>query len=85
MNLQNLEQYCEQLGVLVQVVPKGMQLIPPARSVEHLDHNPHLTAEQNRLEELWYHHADDEQNANGEEQHMHAEGVLLDEGIGSWD
>lgn len=52
MNLNDLEAYCEQLGVLINVVPRGTFLIPPEARVEQLDHNPLLRNQKEKLEYL---------------------------------
>lgn len=52
MNLNDLEAYCEQLGVLVKVVPRETYLIPPEARVEQLDHNPLLRTQKDHLDYL---------------------------------
>jgi len=53
MDLKNLEAYCKEIGVLVQVVPRGMALLPPSETVEQLGHNPNLGDEKKQLDCLF--------------------------------
>lgn len=50
-----LSEFCDQLGVSVQMVPHGVELLPPTQSVEDLGkHNDRsLKEQQQRLEELY--------------------------------
>jgi len=52
-NLDSLEMFCEQLGVLIQVVPKEMVILPPTQNVNTLGHNPNLNDERNKLDYLF--------------------------------
>jgi hypothetical protein len=47
--LEELNAMCETLGVFVQVVPEGVEIIPPLHNVKHLGHNPKLQNEKNYL------------------------------------
>ncbi len=53
--LESLHEFCEQLGVTVQVVPDGVELLPPTQAVEDLGkHNDRtLKQQQQMLEELY--------------------------------
>lgn len=55
MNLEALENYCVQIGVEVQVIPKGMgmNLTPPKESVLNLGLNPNLEQEMKMLDYLF--------------------------------
>lgn len=53
MNLEELEYNCDELGVFVQVVPKGMHIAPPTASVEILGHNPNLRVQQYMLDYIF--------------------------------
>lgn len=45
-----MDKFCERLGVYVQLVPKGVELIPPSQNVEEFGiSNNHLREQQNRL------------------------------------
>lgn len=52
-DLESLESYCTQLGVFVQVVPRGMEVLPPTANVEELGHNPKLKDEKSELNYLF--------------------------------
>ena len=48
--MNSLDDLCEKLGVYVQVVPYGVELIPPSQRVEQLGrHNRSLREQQNHL------------------------------------
>lgn len=51
--LRDLEEYCDPLGVQVQVVPKGTSLVPPSDAAETLDHNPYLNQQRDELENIF--------------------------------
>lgn len=52
--LDSLESMCDALGVFVQVVPEGMEIVPPSQNVQNLgQHNPHLREEKNHLDYLF--------------------------------
>jgi geranylgeranyl pyrophosphate synthase len=53
VSLENLDDFCDTLGVYVQVVPDGIDLIPPTQMVKSLGHNPDLKEEQHRLNYLF--------------------------------
>jgi len=53
INLESLEAYCETIGVQVQVVPRGTNLVPPSGTVEELNHTPTLDQKQAHLEQLF--------------------------------
>jgi hypothetical protein len=53
MKLEFLENYCEQIGVEVQVVPEGMKLKPPTESTLNLGVNPNLEEEVKMLDYLF--------------------------------
>lgn len=55
MNLEQLEAYCETLGVPVQIIPDGANIRPPTENVEELNHNPNLKEETRRLDYLFEH------------------------------
>lgn len=59
MELHGLEAYCAELGVLVQVVPRGMDLLPPTAVVDQLGHNPNLTEEKKHLAHIFERSASD--------------------------
>jgi len=49
--LEDLESLCDALGVFVQVVPEGTEIVPPTQSVQNLgQHSPHLKEEKSHLE-----------------------------------
>lgn len=73
MNLENLKQYCRSIGVQVQVVPSGMELVPPSERVKELWHDPNLRDHKNTLE-----------NLIGRNQ-VQASGVVLDDYGSSWE
>ena len=72
MNLQDLEDYCRELGVFVQVVPEGMELLPPLENVKELGHDPNLGDKKHHLDSVFDMVQVDEP------------GVVVDEG-GSWE
>jgi hypothetical protein len=75
MNLENLEEYCRSIGVYVQVVPTGMELVPPAERVDELWHDPNLRDNKNSLE-----------NLIGMKQQVQATpGIVLDDYGSSWE
>lgn len=50
LSLDALNEFCETLGVYVQVIPDGVELIPPQQNVEQLgQHNRSLKDQQNHL------------------------------------
>jgi len=51
--LQELESFCDPIGVEIQVVPKGTYLVPPSDTVDTLDHNPYLNQARENLENLF--------------------------------
>jgi hypothetical protein len=53
MKLEFLENYCEQIGVEIQVVPEGMKLKPPTENVLNLGVNPNLEEEMKMLDYLF--------------------------------
>eukprot|EP00551_Chaetoceros_affinis_P000215 CAMPEP_0203644610 /NCGR_PEP_ID=MMETSP0088-20131115/10020_1 /ASSEMBLY_ACC=CAM_ASM_001087 /TAXON_ID=426623 /ORGANISM="Chaetoceros affinis, Strain CCMP159" /LENGTH=286 /DNA_ID=CAMNT_0050501189 /DNA_START=468 /DNA_END=1328 /DNA_ORIENTATION=- len=53
MNLDSLEQYCETIGVDVQVVPEGTDLKPPKEKAFNLGLNPDLEKEMELLDYLF--------------------------------
>ena len=53
MNLDSLEQYCETIGVDVQVVPEGTDLKPPKEKALNLGLNPDLEKEMELLDYLF--------------------------------
>lgn len=53
MKLEFLENYCEQIGVEIQVVPEGMKLKPPTDNVLNLGLNPNLKEEMKMLDYLY--------------------------------
>lgn len=74
--LDALEVSCEALGVFVQVVPKGMDLLPPRETAKVLGaHNPFLRGAQHNLDYVF-------EMANAE---LEEAGVLVTEAVGSWD
>jgi hypothetical protein len=52
-NLENLTTNCDSLGVFVQVVPEGMELIPPSQNVKKFGHNPTLRDSKSDLDYLF--------------------------------
>jgi Protein of unknown function (DUF3110) len=53
VDLRSLELYCEQLGVFVQVVPRGMDIRPPTQNVEEFGYNPLLKEQKSQLDYLF--------------------------------
>ncbi|CAB9497820.1 Protein of unknown function (DUF3110) [Seminavis robusta] len=52
--LDALESFCDMLGIFVQVVPDGMEILPPTKNVQTLGkHNRHLKEEKNRLDYIF--------------------------------
>jgi Protein of unknown function (DUF3110) len=52
--LDSVESFCDMLGIFVQVVPEGMEILPPTRNVQHLGkHNPHLKEEKSHLDYIF--------------------------------
>lgn len=78
MKLEFLEEYCKQIGVEVQVVPKGMKLKPPTENVLNLGLNPNLEEEMKMLDYLF--------QISGSESSIEAESVDgEDAGDGAWE
>jgi len=50
--LQDLEEFCADASVEVQVVPKGISLNPPSENVDMFDHDPHFHQTKSKLESL---------------------------------
>jgi hypothetical protein len=50
--LENLTTICDTLGVFVQVVPEGVELIPPSQNVKTFGHNPTLRGSKKDLDYL---------------------------------
>ena len=78
MALAELQTFCSELGVLVQFVPSGMDLIPPRQNSDRFGHrDPTLREKQKHLEYLF---------AMEETEIVEQEGLLLEAvGVGSWD
>mmetsp|Transcript_7305 Transcript_7305/g.13106 ORF Transcript_7305/g.13106 Transcript_7305/m.13106 type:complete len:252 (-) Transcript_7305:334-1089(-) len=72
MNLEQLEAYCETLGVPVQIIPDGTSIRPPTENVEELNYNPSLKEETRRLNYLF-------------ENMEAAEDTVLPPDLGAWD
>lgn len=53
MDLRGLEQYCAEMGAMVQCVPAGFGLTPPSVRLVELDHNPDLREDQQQVEALF--------------------------------
>jgi hypothetical protein len=51
--LDDLNAMCEMLGILVQVVPEGVEITPPLQNVKHLGHNPQLRNDKNYLDDIF--------------------------------
>lgn len=51
--LRDLEEYSEPLGVELQLVPRGTELVPPSDTVDNLNHNPYLKKEKEELDRLF--------------------------------
>jgi len=51
--LQDLEEYCDPLGVEVQVVPRGTSITPPSDVVDNLDYDPNFTLAKDALEDIF--------------------------------
>jgi Protein of unknown function (DUF3110). len=59
VELESLENYCGEIGVDVQVVPKGVTIRPPKENVLNLGLNPNLLEEMNMLDYLFHISSDD--------------------------
>eukprot|EP00558_Chaetoceros_sp_UNC1202_P013531 CAMPEP_0197255562 /NCGR_PEP_ID=MMETSP1429-20130617/72477_1 /TAXON_ID=49237 /ORGANISM="Chaetoceros sp., Strain UNC1202" /LENGTH=218 /DNA_ID=CAMNT_0042718885 /DNA_START=301 /DNA_END=957 /DNA_ORIENTATION=+ len=83
MKLVPLEDYCEQIGVKIQVVPKGMQLQPPKENVLNLGMNPNLEEEMKMLDYLFEISGSNE----GEDEYQYDIGTTTttEGGEGSWE
>jgi hypothetical protein len=67
MDLESLEEYCHQIGVKVQVIPKGMHIVPPQETTDNLGLNPDLEKEMAMLDYLFHlsiPSSDDEEGRN---------------------
>lgn len=53
VDLRSLESYCQQIGVFVQVVPRGMDIRPPTQNVQEFGHNPQLKNQKSQLDYLF--------------------------------
>lgn len=62
INLDNLEAYCNEIKVEVQVVPEGSNMKPPNERVLNLGLNPDLEKEMKLLESLFQMESDDDFN-----------------------
>lgn len=54
MDLESLEEYCDQIGVKIQVIPKGMNIVPPQETTDNLGLNPNLEKEMAMLNYLFH-------------------------------
>jgi hypothetical protein len=80
LDLESLEDYCLQLGVDVQVVPKGIKIKPPKENVLNLGLNPNLIEEMNMLDYLFRISSDDDIGIHeGKDERM------SDGGDGAWE
>lgn len=52
-NFDQLVSYCASIGVFVQVVPEGLEIVPPTDTVDNLGLNPNLRQEQAMLDQLF--------------------------------
>jgi Protein of unknown function (DUF3110) len=53
VDLRSLESYCEQIGVFVQVVPRGTNIRPPKNNVEEFGINPNLKDQKAKFDYLF--------------------------------
>lgn len=83
MQLLPLEDYCEQIGVKVQVVPKGMKLQPPKENVLNLGMNPNLEEEMKMLDYLFEISGSDEDE--DEFQHGFGSTAATEGNEGAWE
>ena len=52
--LESIEAFGEKMGVFVQIVPDGVEIIAPKKNVQNLgEHNPHLKDEKNHLDYIF--------------------------------
>lgn len=79
VQLEPLEQYCEQIGVNVQVVPKGARIKPPKDTVLNLGLNPNLHEEMRMLDYL-FHLSSDDNGIDIDDDQRYADG-----GDGAWE
>jgi hypothetical protein len=79
IDLNSLESFCKPLGVFVQVVPTGVNLIPPSKRVETLGHkDPAIRREQQKLDHMFA-------SMLSTDEKIKEEGVLVTEYGSSWD
>jgi hypothetical protein len=77
----SLESFCKPLGVFVQVIPTGVDLIPPSKRVETLGHkNPAIRQKQNELDTVFA-----ATMLLSTDEKIEEEGVLVGECGGSWE
>jgi Protein of unknown function (DUF3110) len=43
MSVDELDDFCDKVGVYMQVVPAGVELIPPSQNVEHLGQHANIS------------------------------------------
>lgn len=53
-DFESLESFCDMLGVFIQVVPEGKEILPPTQNVQSMGkHNPNLKDEKQHLDYLF--------------------------------
>lgn len=79
IGLTSLESFCKPLGVFVQVIPDGVDLIPPSKRVETLGHkDPAIRQKQNELNNIFA-------TMLSTDEKMDEEGVLVGDYGSSWE
>lgn len=92
MNLDSLEEYCQNIGVDIQVVPEGTALKPPTKNSLNLGLNPNLEKEMAMLENL-FHMSDsdsgefEEDNIDEAEDHTFpsSSSAAIEDSTGAWE
>ena len=74
MNVADLDHFCHQLGVFAQLIPQGIDVIPPSQNVKQFGHDRTLRDKQEHLDYLL---------SMFETDIFEEEGALA--GVGSWD
>eukprot|EP00542_Grammatophora_oceanica_P012446 CAMPEP_0194041804 /NCGR_PEP_ID=MMETSP0009_2-20130614/13628_1 /TAXON_ID=210454 /ORGANISM="Grammatophora oceanica, Strain CCMP 410" /LENGTH=237 /DNA_ID=CAMNT_0038685413 /DNA_START=204 /DNA_END=917 /DNA_ORIENTATION=+ len=82
MELSSLEDYCEQLGVFVQVVPGGYELKPPQARRQVLGNDHKLRENQEQLDRIFDLVSDDDDIVHD---HFLEEDECSVEGVGCWE
>jgi hypothetical protein len=77
--LEELEQFCETIGVLVEVVPQGKDLRPPSDNVDDLSFDPMVDKNRQTLDQLMFDEEDDSEDDDSMDPNVEKNRQTLDQ------